>query len=546
MTVIYHKLPNFRIEKTSPLKKLQLAGLSILSGLLLSAAWPVSQFTLLVFVGFVPLLYIASTVTKRNRFFLYSFIAMLVWNALTTWWMWNSTDVGSVAAIVANSLLMCLPWWGFHLFKNKFGKRIGYGSLIACWMLFEYIHLNWQLSWPWLSIGNVFAAKTNWVQWYEYTGIGGGTLWVLAVNILLFEWSREFRQEVLGEQVKKVTIIVSLLFFPIIFSFLLSIHPSRLAVDYKVAVVQPNIDPYQKFEGSSTSQQIAKLISLSEQAVDSTTKLLLWPETAMSANVAINEIEKANVYKPVFDFVNRYPNITLLSGIETYQFLGTEKTTATARKTQDGQYYDAYNAAISIHAKEPMQFYVKSKLVPGVETLPSFLNILAPLFEKFGGSTGGYAKDTAAKAFENSGNPFVTAPVICYESIYGEYVASYIKKGANLITIITNDGWWGNTPGHKQHLQYAKLRAIETRKWVVRSANTGISAVIDEYGDVLATQGWDQAAFIKYGVPAKTDQTFYVKHGDYLYKIFSLLALLLIGWNLVLWLKNKFVPVAKP
>jgi apolipoprotein N-acyltransferase len=255
--------------------------------------------------------------------------------------------------------------------------------------------------------------------------------------------------------------------------------------------------------------------------------------------VGISEIEKAFVYKPVFDFVKRHPNITLLTGIETHKILGNEKSTPYARKSPQGFYYESYNAAVSIKVNEPLQFYIKSKLVPGVETLPTFLNILAPIFEKFGGTTGGYAKDTASKVFSNTGNPFITSPVICYESIYGEYVASYVQKGANIIIIITNDGWWGNTPGHKQHLAIAKLRAIETRRWVARSANTGISAVIDEYGNFVVTKPWDTADFIKYNIPVKTNQTFYVKHGDYLYKMAAVLGLLLMIWNWTLIVKKK-------
>ena len=106
---------------------------------------------------------------------------------------------------------------------------------------------------------------------------------------------------------------------------------------------------------------------------------------------------------------------------------------------------------------------------------------------------------------------------------------------------MTNDGWWGNTAGHKQHLQYARLRAIETRRWVARSANTGISAVIDENGKILQTQPWDTAAFIKYPIPVLTGQTFYVKYGDYIYKLASLLAVLLIGWHLAKMIQQKFL-----
>lgn len=470
---------------------------------------------------------------------------MLSWNALTTWWIWNSTDVGSIAAIVANSLLMCIPWVGFFVFKNKFGNKIGQASLIAFWMLFEYIHLNWQISWPWLSLGNAFASKTGWIQWYEYTGIGGGTLWILLVNILLFNLIKQWKIKRKTQNLLSTLVILGFIFIPIGYSLLLSIHFVKGGSNKSVVIVQPNIDPYQKFENLNISSQLEKLIRLSEKVIDSSTKLVVWPETALSANVGINDVTESPIYKPVFDFINRHPDVMLITGIETFKILGLEKTSPYARKSSQDFYYDSYNAAVAIKANEPLQFYIKSKLVPGVETLPSFLNILAPVFEKFGGTTGGYAKDTASKVFATSGNPFVAAPVICYESVYGEYVASYVEKGANLITIITNDGWWGNTPGHKQHLALAKLRAIETRRWVVRSANTGISAVIDEYGNIKESKPWNVADVMQYHVPAKTQQTFYVRHGDYLYKIAAVFALLLIGWNLVLLIKTYTAKNAK-
>lgn len=519
----------------------------MLSGLFLSAAWPVSPFTFLIFFAFVPLLSIAGKTEKRNHFFLYAFIALLTWNALTTWWMWNSTDAGSIAAIVANSLIMCLPWLGYRGFRKRFGARMGYCSLVAFWMLFEYIHLNWQLSWTWLNLGNVFAGQVNWVQWYEYTGVGGGTCWVLLMNILLYELINKWKTEKIRFKVRQLLMIVLLIAAPACWSLLLSdaFFTLKVGGKYSVVIVQPNIDPYQKFKPTSTAQQVQTLVSLSEQQLDSSTKLVLWPETALSANTAIGEVQSAPVYQPIMEFVNRHPNITLLTGVEAYRILGHEQSTPSARKTQDGYYYDSYNAAITLNSKEAPQVYIKSKLVPGVETLPSFLNFLGPIFEKFGGTTGGYARDTASMVFRNEGNPFVAAPVICYESIFGEYVASYVGKGANIITIITNDGWWGNTPGHKQHLAYAKLRAIETRRWVARSANTGISAVINEYGQVRQQTKWDEATAFRYSIPIREDQTFYVKHGDYLYQLASIIGLLIIGWNFVLWARKRFTTNAR-
>jgi hypothetical protein len=135
-------------------------------------------------------------------------------------------------------------------------------------------------------------------------------------------------------------------------------------------------------------------------------------------------------------------------------------------------------------------------------------------------------------------NIYKSAPIICYESIYGEYVSTYVKRGANIITIITNDGWWGNSPGHKQHKEYARLRAIETRRWVARSANMGISAVIDNYGNIITSEPWDKPCAIKYPIPVTTNLTFYVLYGDYLYKLGGVLAMLLLLWHIALLIKG--------
>jgi apolipoprotein N-acyltransferase len=166
-------------------------------------------------------------------------------------------------------------------------------------------------------------------------------------------------------------------------------------------------------------------------------------------------------------------------------------------------------------------------LVPGVETLPKFLLFLGPVFEKFGGTAGGYATQKERTPVSTI-NQWVLAPAICYESIYGEYMSKYISNGANLITIITNDGWWGNTPGHKQHQLYARLRAIESRTWVVRSANTGISCFIDPAGTVIDPQPWWKEAAIKQNIPVQQSRTFFVRYGDLLSKAALLLTLLVI------------------
>ncbi|MGH7238163.1 MAG: apolipoprotein N-acyltransferase, partial [Candidatus Saccharimonadales bacterium] len=188
-----------------------------------------------------------------------------------------------------------------------------------------------------------------------------------------------------------------------------------------------------------------------------------------------------------------------------------------------------FNAAINIENSPEVQFYHKSKLVPGVESLPfaSTLSFIKPVFEHFGGATGSYGSQKEPGVFYSQSGIGVT-PVICYESIWGGWIAKSIKKGSQFIAVITNDGWWGNTPGKDQHLDYAKLRAIETRRWVCRSANTGISAFINQRGDIVQQTKWWVRTAIKQNINLNSDLTFYVIHGDYIAEIGSLLALLWI------------------
>lgn len=518
--------------------------LAIASGLLLFAAWPVSPLTLLIFVAWTPLLWLESKIESRKKFFWLTYVAMFIWNVATTWWIWNASAPGAVAAFLANSLLMCFPWLGFKIAKKRFGPTIGYVSLIAFWMCFEYIHLqDWGLSWPWLTLGNVFASHPEWIQWYEYTGTSGGTLWVMLSNVLLFAFFIEYQNN--GRSPAYFKLILSWLLLNIIPAVLFNrtIKNKSIEISSKnIVVVQPNIDPYEKVSEltGSFEAQLQRLISTTEKQVDSNTSLILWPETALYTASRIDEASlKENYFlNPLFGFLKKYPNATLFTGIESFR-----RMPAKTKYSQEfnGEYYESYNGSALLDSNGVSAFYHKSMLVPGVETLPWFLKFIDKWFEKFGGTTAGYAKQNERTVLVEK-NGFKIAPSICYESIYGDFMRKYIRNGANLICIITNDGWWKNTPGHKQHMNYARLRAIETRTWVARSANTGISCFIDPYGTIIEPQRYNTNAAIKMkiDVPDNT-KTFYVRHGDLLSKIMTGISILLIAAAIFLKIKKRFV-----
>ncbi len=471
---------------------------------------------------------------------------MFTWNVATTWWIIYASVPGALAAFFANSFLMCLPWLMYRICKRRLGENKGYIALIILWMCFEYLHLqDWGLSWPWLTLGNVFATHPAWIQWYEFTGTSGGTLWVLVVNIILFIVISDRKKFADRRIIKYLSLAILFIFIPIILSSIVNRqtanHDQRISPG--IVVVQPNIDPYEKIAAGNFDKQLEQLIQLSQQAIDDNTALVVWPETAIFTSSGIDEdrMKEDSSLIILWKFLAKYPGITLFSGIESYKVYDSVKTkTAKEFTGTKGLYYDAFNSSVLMNSKGAIQFYHKSMLVPGVETLPWFLRFIDRWFEKFGGTTAGYAKQIERTVLQDPQNEYRIAPSICYESIYGEFMAEYIDNGANVIVIITNDGWWDDTPGYKQHLSYARLRAIETRRWIARSANTGISAFIDPFGKVFEKQLWDTKAAISRPIPIREEKTSFVRNGDILSRVATIATIAILLFNFLFWLNKKF------
>ena len=523
------------------MKKIHPALLSVLSGLLLYGAWPESPLTPLIFIAFIPLLWVDRQGIRRARFFGWTYLSMLLWNTGTTWWIWNALAPGAVAAIMANSLLMTIPWLGFHWIRNRMGNSFGYLALILFWLCFEYFHLqNWGLSWPWLTLGNCFAAHPGWVEWYRFTGTSGGSLWILLVNIFLFRWLWQFTQH---RERKYRTLIISaaIVLLPIF------IGPIRFTTTTpkpkvpKVVIVQPNIDPYQKISAGSFVEQLQKLIRLTESAIDSNTSLVVWPETALyreDGYIEEDHLRELSYLRPLWEFLRQHPQLNLLTGIESFKFFNDQHSPTAFFDPGSNKYVETYNTAAILDSGGLIQAYHKSRFVPGAESLPPWLRFLGPLFEKFGGTTTGYTGQPDRTPLPTTNGTYDIEPVVCYESIYGEFLSGFSRNGADLIVIITNDGWWGNTPGHLQHRDYARLRAIESGHWVVRCANTGISCVINPHGRITESLPWDEEGTIKTSVPATAEKTFYTLYGDCISKLAVALTILLLVWHLYTLIKT--------
>lgn len=495
----------------------------------MTLAWQPFKVLPFVFMGLIPLFYLEAEVRRnhpqssRLPFFTYTFLSLFLFNCSTVYWIWNASPEGAVAAFFINTLMMTLPLFIFHIIQKREVKSDKMWAFIFLWLSYEWLHTNWQFSFPWLSLGNVFSYTPVLVQWYEYTGVAGGSLWVVFVNYKLYKLIKTWKERIPSDNYGKVfNLVFFYLFAPIFLSFYIANDRDGKETRIKrqmadIVVVQPNIDPYKdKFEGMTPEAQTDKILALAETQIDSLTQFVMMPETALLGSLEEGNLQNAAVYQKVLIFLEKHPNIGLLSGADTYRFYQTNnKPTITARKYSDALFYDVYNTAMYLSKFDSLQIYHKSKLVPGVERMPypEIFGFLEKVSINLGGTSGSLASDKEAKVFFTHQKSKL-APVICYESIFPDYVASYVKKGADIICIITNDGWWGNTPGYRQHFDFARLRAIENRRWVARSANTGISGFIDEEGNIVSQSEWWKEAVLRTKVPLYKEETFFTQNGD--------------------------------
>ncbi len=528
--------------------------LSLLTGLLLSPAWYEWGHGLILMVALIPLLFVEDYLDKNRSqygsgtFFIYAFLAFLVWNTATTWWIVNATVVGVVIAILLNSFMSALVMWLFHLAKRRLGPQTGYFALILLWITWEYFYFNAEISWPWLTLGYGFAYNIKLIQWYEYTGVLGGSLWILFINVLLFNLIQEYLNKVPRKRlIAQAVLIIILIICPIAISLVRFHTYKEVPYPKTIVVIQPNIDPYEKFVAIPSLEQTQIQLNEAAKLADSTVDYFVGPETSINNSIWLHQIEDVPDIRMIRDFLSAYPGATYITGIQCARMLPPDEESSSATRNIEGTdiRYETYNAAIQMDSTGNIPYYFKSQLVTGVEKMPyaRYLKFLEPLTLRLGGTMRGWGTQEERTVFYSANDSTGVAPVICYESVFGEFVTDYIKNGAGFIFVITNDGWWGDTPGYHQHNAYSCIRAVETRRSIARSANTGISCFINQRGEMLKKLGWWQRGAIKDTINASTKLTFYVRNGDYIGRaasFFSILIVLLYIIRSFMKRKSKF------
>ena len=544
--------------------------------------------------GIVPLLMMERIVSLSGmrRGWIYHYSAFVLWNAATTFWVCNATVGGGLFAIFANAFQMSLIFGLFRFSKKYFKGILPYIFLAAGWIAWEHVYFDAQISWPWLVLGNSFARSIESIQWYEFTGHLGGSLWIWISNLLIFglmvalsDGSWPFRWNIKAK-IAMVSSIVLVIAGPLVLSKVMFDSYQEKDDPLEVLILQPNIDPYNKFQAMSQDQQNVILLDQIRRAIpdrkvdagsvavpvpssapDTLKPLLIVAPETFTNDVVTNNIPVGRTFRRFESFLKDYPGVNMLFGASSYTYIDSpEPPSHTARKVRDGRWVESHNSALMIDGTGRNEIFHKSKLVPAVEMTP-YPAFFCKVDDLLGGVMGrcvgqdsitvlhcvtygsrpaadsvdvsGQTAGTSAAGDAPAGNVSYVAesiPVgcaVCYESVYGDYYTGYVRAGAEVMTVITNDAWWKDTPGYRQHLSYASLRTIETRRSIARSANTGISAIINQRGEIVGRTSWWEPAVIRGTLNRNDKVTFFVEHGDITGRLSSFVFLLLFAALLV-------------
>ncbi len=500
--------------------------LSLLSGILLGICWNEFLPAISLFVAFVPLLFVFEDKNWHySQVFKFGILSFFVFHLGTVWWLSLSSLFGAIVIALLNSMVMAAVLAFSYRIRQALGFAIGLISLVMSWLSFECMHYHWELSWPFMNLGNWLGQLPNWIQWYEYTGVLGGTLWMLVVNALLHSAIRN-----LIAKRKKNTILFavsSLVIFilPVMISEGISNNLSFKGKEKSFLVVQPNIDPYsEKYNTALFENQIAEQINMAKTVDSVGVDCIVFPESSFPVYLEEDNLSESDFVERVEKELVNTEQVNVVGGFYSFQLNNGDTL--------------FYNTAFMVDSQRSVQLYHKSQLVIGVEKMPfeKYFSFLKDWNLNFGGYNTSLGVDDERKVFVSDKNGLRIAPIICYESVYGQFVTRFIENGANFIVVITNDAWWGNTPGYKQHLMHSQLRAIENRRSVVRSANTGVSCFINPKGEIISEiKPWIEGVLVE-RVPENTELTFYAKNGDCI-GVFAVISVLFL--SILAFFKNK-------
>ena len=480
--------------------------LCILSGLLTGLTHQPLSLGFLAWFSLVPFFYSLNSSTTKSRVILAGFLFGFSYSLTQIFWL--SLNIGTSPIIakittIAATLYLSIFYVIFALVVYRIKKVspwIGIWSIAIIWVAMEYIRSLGLLGFPWVTLGNSQTDYLYPIQIAEYTAVYGVSFWIVLLNLFILQWIK-YRN--------KTTIIFGLLTFSI--PFLMGFYMLKIPINSKselnITLVQPNIHLDDK-HGRSPIQNLNYIITASNKLLNDSTELLIWPETAVNTFIPkgskIESILKNFLNDKSFELLTGFP--------ESY-------------KSIKGNKY--YNSIGHFNENGLIKSYQKIHPVPMAEHIP--LSSIFPSLKRLNLGQANWEIGKDFTVFET--NSLKYSGVICYESTYPSLVREFVNKGAEFIAILVNDGWYETAPEPQQHASQAIFRAIENRRTIVRSANTGISLIIEPTGIVKEETNLNEENGISTKIQLNSELTFYSKYGDIFAWVMVVLTIFLLGIN---------------
>ena len=424
------------------------------------------------------------------------------------WWLWFLVvPVEPVTRILLDiGVVLLFAYLG--LYVGVFAwltRRWGLWAAPLIWPLLEFLRTKSQIGFPWGLLGYTMTPYVPFIQPASIGGVYLVSAWLVLVNVLLYGlYASRFtpdapdaRREASGVRRNAGRMLGSALALavafaaPLVFSAFY-VHP--LKPWFKIAIIQPNVSPFDKGDWDSRAQIQADLVRLTRQSAASQPDLILYPETA-----TLVDVTRSATIGPV------------IRGLA--DSLGTEIFTGTP--LFDERRNSWHNGAVLIRPDEwPVkQRYYKIRLVPFSEKIPYSDEL--PIIRKILGTAdmGDWTRGHDFTVFNWSGGTL--SALICFEAIFPDLTREFTRRGSQLLAVVTNDGWFGRLVGAQQHAELAVLRTVENGVPMIRSANNGISFIVDPYGRVLKKTPLFVQTILAGPVPQPLAPTLYRRYGDW-------------------------------
>jgi apolipoprotein N-acyltransferase len=526
--------------------------LLIVSGIILGISFPPFPFpfTLLIFVGLIPYFIVIKKRTTLASINKATFLFSFFFSITTIYWVgsWSADAdpylmLAGAALLLAYPCVMLIPSTLFYLARKVFPKFDALWLFPIFWVTLEYLLSLTDLRFPWLLLGHGLAKFNLFIQGADIIGTNGLSLAVAYINVLIY---KSFFEKKVEEKLRlKPSLIALLIFLSLLIYGVYKVSSFNISErKVTVGIVQPDLNPWDKWETGNLGQLTNQYLELSQKCVDGGAEIILWPETALPV-YAFGGTYQA-VKNTIFNFLDSN-NVSLLTGMPDIIYdLNEDSIPEDAKFSEQGNYYyRTYNAVIGLNpGTREIQRYGKMKLVPLGEKVP-FADQFAFLGDIFkwgvGLSDWNIGKDTTVfKIYNDKLDTIKVGGLVCYESVDPVFVTAFVQKGAEMITVVTNDSWYGKSSGPYQHKDFAILRAVENRRSVVRCANGGVSCIINAKGEILAETELYTRTTLVGEVPLQTEKTFYSENPLIVPVLTSVFSFWIFGMNILIWLKKKF------